>query len=208
MSQEYTEHTEQAKNAEQTSKYSAYFMMILVIFLCLVALTGATFALFTSNPDDGTIGVVTTTGNVKVDLVSAGKVETSLIGGVLEFEHDDAEDGIYFEPGATFYTKAFRVKNIGDVSLNFRMYISNDNRMNMEEFESAFEFYITDDPKNPENGVQLKSFIGHLEAGDYSDSFYLVIKMKETVGNEFQAHEYSGIGITVYAVQGNVNIKE
>ena len=206
MSQEYTESTE---NIDNTSKYSAYTMMIIVILLCIVALTGATLALFTSNPDDGTIGVVTTTGNVKVDLVTAGHVETSLIGRVLEFDYDDdTEDGIYFEPGATFYTKPFRVKNAGNVSLNFRMYISDDNRMNMEEFEHAFEFYITDDPKNLENAVQLKSFIGHLEVGEYSDTFYLVIKMKETAGNEFQAHEYSGIGITVYAVQGNVIIKE
>ena len=35
--------------------------------------------------------------------------------------------------------------------------------------------------------------------------YFLYIEMKDTVGNEFQGKTYSGIGITVYAVQANVN---
>jgi hypothetical protein len=31
--------------------------------------------------------------------------------------------------------------------------------------------------------------------------------MKETVGNEFENKKYTGIGVTVYAVQGNATIK-
>ena len=200
MSQEYTERT------EQTSKYSALSTMIIVIFLCLVSLVGATYALFTSNPDDGRIGVVTTSGNVKVDIVTQDE-KMSLINEVLEFEHEEGTNGILFEPGATFYTKGFKAKNIGDIPINFRMYISNDEQMDMEEFEEAFEFYITTDPKNPDATEKLHSFTGRLEVGQSSDTYYLVIKMKETAGNEFQKSEYSSIGITVCAVQGNVQLK-
>jgi hypothetical protein len=32
--------------------------------------------------------------------------------------------------------------------------------------------------------------------------------MKDTAGNEFQGKTYTGIGVTVYAVQGNVTIEE
>ena len=70
------------------------------------------------------------------------------------------------------------------------------------------EFYITKDPTNLDEAVQIRSFVGRLEVGQVSDKYYLVIKMKENVGNEFQGHIYSGIGITVYAVQGNVKIEE
>ena len=200
MSQEYTERT------EQTSKYSALSTMIIVIFLCLVSLVGATYALFTSNPDDGRIGVVTTSGNVKVDIVTQDE-KMSLINEVLEFEHEEGTNGILFEPGATFYTKGFKAKNIGDIPINFRMYISDDEDMDMAEFEEAFEFYITTDPKNPDATEKLHSFTGRLEVGESSDTYYLVIKMKESANNDFQGYEYTGIGITVCAVQGNVQLK-
>lgn len=191
---------------ENINKQSTFIMAGLVILLCLVSLVGATYALFTSNPDDGRIGVVTTSGNVKVDIVTQDE-KMSLINEVLEFEHEEGTNGILFEPGATFYTKGFKAKNIGDIPINFRMYISNDEQMDMEEFEEAFEFYITTDPKNPDATEKLHSFTGRLEVGQSSDTYYLVIKMKETAGNEFQKSEYSGIGITVCAVQGNVQLK-
>ena len=47
-----------------------------------------------------------------------------------------------------------------------------------------------------------------LAPGKTSVNYRLLIKMKETVGNEFQGKTYTGIGVTVYAVQGNVSIKE
>jgi hypothetical protein len=32
--------------------------------------------------------------------------------------------------------------------------------------------------------------------------------MKETAGNEFQKQEYRGIGVTVFAIQGNAILEE
>ena len=65
--------------------------------------------------------------------------------------------------------------------------------------------WISTDPTNPAIAQKLTDFTGRLEVGESSEStYYLFIKMKESVGNEFQGKSYAGIGVTVYAVQGNV----
>lgn len=197
------------EHIDNKSKYSALITAAIVILLCLVALTGATLALFTSNPDDGKIGIITTSGKVDIDIVDAEDTSDSLVGDVLRFEFDGAQEDILFEPGATFYTQGFKAKNIGNIPVNFRMYISNDENIDMKEFEKSFDFYITTNPTKNVPREKLISFTDRLEPGDVSETYYLVIKMKESVTNrEFREHKYSGIGITVCAVQGNVEIKE
>lgn len=194
---------------EDKQNNSAIIMAGLVILLCLVSLVGATYALFTSNPDDGKIGIITTSGNVKVDIVSA-ETETSLKGEVLYFDTEDGDvtsDGILFEPGATFYTQGFKAKNVGDIPINFRMYISEDDSLDMASFDEAFEFYVCTNPHDLTNAEKLIDFTGRLEVGQSSETFYLIIKMKETANDDFQGQTYSGIGITVCAVQGNVKIE-
>ena len=191
------------------SNKQAFIIAVLVILLCLVSLTGATLALFTNNTSNGTIGVITTAGDVKVDIVSATDPSTSLVGQVLQFQTSADQKEILFEPGATFYTQGFKIKNTGDIPVNFRLSVSEDEDIDMEEFKKAFEVWISTDPQNPAAATKLTEYIGRLEAGDSStDTYYLFIKMKEAVGNEFQGKTYSGIGVTVYAVQGNVNVEE
>ena len=56
--------------------------------------------------------------------------------------------------------------------------------------------------------VKLREFKGRLEREQSSDVYYLVFYMKESVGNEYQDQEFTGVGITVCAVQGNVNIDD
>ena len=195
---------------------NAVIMASIVILLCLISLTGATLALFTSNPDDGKIGIITTSGNVKIDIVDADDTTDSLQGDVLNFatqndgsdDPDEESQEVLFEPGATFYTQGFKVKNVGDIPVNYRMYISDDDSLDMTAFIEAFDFYITTDPHDPSAMVDMLLFAGRLEVGECSEAtYYLVIKMKETATNEFQEHTYTGIGITVCAVQGNVNVE-
>ncbi len=181
-----------------------------IILLCLISMVGVTWALFT-NGDDGKIGVNVASGQVEVGIIDDNG--DSLVGRVLEFDlngDDDKDENhvVYFEPGATIYTQSFRVINTGTVSINFRVYISNDEKENMQAFEDAFELWITKDPNNLNDAKQIKSFVVEDFAPDQvSEKYFLVIRMKESAGNEFQGKEYSGIGITVYAVQGNVEIK-
>ena len=188
------------------SNKQAFIIAALVILLCLVCLAGATLALFTSDPNDGTIGIITTAGDVKVDIVDASS-EATLVGKVLQFQTSQDRKEILFEPGAVFYTQGFKVKNVGDIPVNFHLYVSEDEGIDMEEFNEAFEVWISTSPTKPANAKKLTDFTGRLEVGESSESiYYLFIKMKESVGNEFQGKTYTGIGVTVYAVQGNASI--
>ena len=185
----------------------AFIMAALIILLCLVCLTGATLALFTSNRDDGTIGIIATSGDVELDIVDLAGV--TLQDRSLEFITSSGATEPLFEPGATFYTQGFQVKNAGDIPVNFTLSVSKDEKIDMGEFDEAIEVWIVraDDP-NFGNAERLTSFKGKLAVGESSETYCLFIKMKETAGNEFQGKIYTGIGVTVYAVQSNASIKE
>lgn len=188
------------------SNKQALIISILATILCFTCLTGATFALFTNDPNDGTIGIVVTSGDVEVDIVDTDDV--TLQGRAMSFV-TTSNDDIYFEPGTTFYTQGFQVKNTGNIPVNFSLSVSKDEKIDMEEFDKAFEVWIVRaDDENSATAERLTNFQGRLEAGKNSEVYHLFVKMKETAGNEFQGKVYEGIGVTVYAVQGNVNIGE
>ena len=190
------------------SHKQAFIMTALIILLCLVSITGATLALFTSDTRDGTIGIITTAGEVKVDIVDES-LGTTLVGKVLQFQTSSERKEILFEPGATFYTQGFKVKNLGDIPVNFRLSVSEDETIDTEEFKESFEVWISTDPTDTSDAQKLSEFTGRLEVGESSErTYYLFVKMRESAGNEFQGKTYTGIGVTVYAVQGNVDIEE
>ena len=190
------------------SKNKQAYLAVLIILLCLTSLVGATYALFTSNLNDGTIGIVTTAGDIEVDIVDAVE-DNSLVGEVLQFQTTASNRLPLFEPGAMFYTQAFRVKNTGNIPINFRLAISEDADIGTEEFNEAFEVWISTSPTGiSAEAKKITSFTGKLEVGQSSVPYYLFVKMKETAGNEFQGKKYTGIGVTVFAIQGNATIKE
>lgn len=195
-----------SENNEEKSVYRKIIVPVIVILLCLTSMIGVTWALFT-NGEDGKIGVNVTSGNINIDIINEdGK---SLLNDVLNFVPKDGREVIYFEPGATFYTEPFQVQNKeNSISINYRICVSDDESEDMAEFEEAFELWITKDPTDLSDASRMMSFSGELGVGDTSEMYYLVIRMKETAGNEFQGKEYSGIGITVIAVQGNVDIDQ
>ena len=189
-----------------TSGYARKMVhLIVVVLLCLSSAVGVSYALFTSNLEDGTIGINATSGKVDVDLVNVSGV--SLVGSVLHLTPNGKElEEFRFEPGSRVYTEGFRVVNNGNVTTNIRMYISHDERIDEVKFAQAFEIYITKDIDDLEHAEQLMSYEGRLLADASTDIYYLVIRMRETADDTFQGVEYSGIGVTVYAVQGNVEI--
>ena len=180
-----------------------FIIAAMTILLCLIAITGATLALFMSDVNDGTIGINATAGDLKVDIVDARDRQTSLVGEELDILSTSPDGRVLFEPGAAYYTEGFCVKNIGDISLNFILYISDDDSIS-EDFEDAFDVWIIDDLNNTRDAVKLTEYKGELEPGVCSDVYYLVFRMKETAGNEYQNRTFTGVGVTVCAVQGNV----
>ena len=188
-------------------KRTTITISLITILLCLISMVGVSYALFTAG-DDGKIGINAASAECDIDILD--EQGASLIGGTLDFEPADGrdKDKIYFEPGATFCTEGFKISNEGNIPVNFRLSISPDPNMDMEAFNAAFDFWITTDPKNPTAPVGLKDFTGTINVGKTSDTYYLVVRMKPDVDNGFQNKIYSGIGITVTAVQGNVDIDE
>ena len=183
------------------SNKQALVIAALVILLCLVCLTGATLALFTNDLQDGTIGIVTTSGDVEIDIVDLNGA--SLQNQALSFV-TTSEDGPLFEPGATFYTQEFRIVNVGNIPVKFSISVSKDEDFTDEDVANAFEIWIAPaGDYDYRNAERLINFRGTLNLGDTSASYVLLVKMKETAGNEFQGKTFTGIGITVYAVQGN-----
>ncbi len=194
----------------------AILIAALAILLCMACLVGSTLALFTGNPEDGTIGIITTTGDVAVGIVDTSEQQNSLVGETLQFQTTSENDELRFEPGATFYTQGFKVINLGSVSIKFRVRVNYDgdlaeNEQLKAEFEDAFEVWVATDPTQPRDAQPANEFVGTLEVDPEKPSvseetYYLIVKMKESADNRFQGKTYSGIGITVYAVQANVDI--
>lgn len=181
---------------------------ILIISLCFSSLIGSTLALFTSSLEDGTIGIIATSGDVEVAIVDAvtGK---SLVGESLEFVTTSDQRAVYFEPGSTFRTQGFKVENTGDIPVQFRLSVSRDSKYDYTEFDKAFEVWVSESLTDTSAAEPLKNFVGRLEVGKKTQTvYYLFIKMKETAGNEFQNKEYYGIGVTVFAIQGNAILEE
>ena len=176
----------------------------LVILLCLVSLVGATFALFT-NGEDGKIGVNTISGSMDVDLVDTNG--DSLLDRTLEFV-TLSDDPLYFEPGAMIYTQGFAVKNNGNITINYRIFVSEDQSENMQKFSDAFDIYVSTSATDLSQAVDIRDFNEQLAPDAVGQTFFIILKMKESAGDEFQTQIYSGIGITVHAVQGNVDISE
>ena len=184
-----------------------FIIAAMVILLCLVSLTGATLALFTSETEDGKIGINATSGNVKIDIVDEFDENVSLVGEVLDFDTPTGDGLVEFEPGAVYYTEGFRVKNNSSIPVNFIIYISEDETVSAD-FSEAFDVWLTTDPTSRDGMEKIQKFEGSLGLGETSDVLYLVFRMKESAGNEFQDRTFTGVGITVCAVQGNgyVNI--
>ena len=194
------------------NKKRACIVAASAILLCLVSLTGATLALFTNNQDDSTIGIVATAGGIDIDLVDLDN--KSLKGDSLQFQTTSGKTDFLMEPGATFRTQGFHIVNNGSIPIQFRLSVSKEiveiegeqeKQVDMDEFLKYFDVWITQDLENAQASAQeMKDFTGNLDKESKTTTpYYLLIRMKETTGNLFQGKTYSGIGVTVYAVQGN-----
>lgn len=175
----------------------------LIILLCITAISGASLALFTDSTGDGVIGVNTTSGKLEIDIVEpTGDNPESLVGETLGFVTTSGKTEILFEPGATYYTNGFRIMNRGNINCKFIVFISEDSTVATDFFD-GFEVWITDDPKNLDNAVKMEEFEGTLGGGECTGVYYLVFHMKEDAGNSYQNRTFTGVGITVSAVQYN-----
>ena len=74
------------------SSMKSVTIAVMVILLCMICLVGATLALF-GDTADGAIGIITTAGDIKVDIVDATEEHNSLVGSYLRFRTSIEDQG-------------------------------------------------------------------------------------------------------------------
>ena len=173
------------------------------LLLCVTMLIGTTFAWFTDTASTAVNKIQS--GTLRVDIVDADG--TSLRDKELKFMQAQTQgdptavsaDNILWEPGATFKTQSFKIKNNGNLALKYKLTlngISGDS-----ELLKVITFsVIGEDGK----AVDLSSFEGNLTAdenGKLSGALYIQGTMSTSAGNEYQGKTLEGIGITVVALR-------
>jgi predicted ribosomally synthesized peptide with SipW-like signal peptide len=154
---------------------------------------GSTFAWFTDSATSG--GNTIQAGTLKVDIVAEDG--TSLVGDKLFFQNKNGDTDILWEPGATFRTQSFKIKNAGNLALKYRLAL-NGIEGNAELLDViSFSIVVADGA-----AVNLESFEGKLDESDaLSEIYYIQGYMDEEAENNYQGKTLEGIGVTVFASQ-------
>ena len=177
-------------------------LSIIAVLLCFSTLGGATYALFTY--EEPAANILVKSGAVDVDIQDAGGA--SIANLPLPFRNidqnpSDPDKPLLWEPGVTYLSDPFFVKNIGDVTLNFRILLSGAGMENIE-FLEAFEACIVDADGNP---LDLSQYQHELKKGESAGEFRIKMSMLKTAGNKYKNREFNGVSVTVYAIQGGVD---
>ena len=177
------------------STKKALIASVLSLVLCVSMLVGSTFAWFT---DTATTSVNTIqAGRLQVDVVNEAGL--SLKGSSMSFVNSDGSADILWEPGATFRTIGFKVKNIGNLAFKYKMVLNGVDGDNALLNVITFKVVKADG-----TAVDLSMFEGHLTKDAESELLYIEGHMAEDAGNDYQGKELTGLGITVYATQDTV----
>ena len=140
---------------ESTKTKKALRGSLFALFLCIILLIGTTFAWFTDTASTGVNKIQA--GNLKVDIVDATNTAKSLKGDTLKFTDVNNSTDILWEPGVTFNTPAFKIKNAGNLALKYKLTLNGVT--GDQELLDAITFSVVD-----ENGkaVNLDTFEGKL----------------------------------------------
>ncbi len=184
----------------------ALLASVLSLLLCVSMLIGSTFAWFTDTDSAATSNIVS--GTLDVEIIDAdGKEKTD----ELKFLDQNNASPKYWEPGATYHTEQFAIKNIGNLNLKFKLDIKgakiSEGKLNeviafvLVEVNSdgttANEYPIKNTGAN--NTVLMKDIT--LAAEAQSNYFYIKATMSSDAGNDYQKLTLNGLNIVVYATQ-------
>ncbi len=169
----------------------------LAILACVAMLVGTTFAWFTDTAS--TAANTIRSGILTVDIVGEDGV-TSLQNKSMSFVNANGSADILWEPGVTFKTPVFQIKNTGNLALKYKLAINGITGDNA--FLRVIHFSVMDAEGKE---VSLDTFEGHLTPdAALSGALYIQAHMDENAGNEYQDKTLSGLGITVIATQDTV----
>ena len=181
----------------------ALLTSVMALVMCVVMLVGTTFAWFTDTASTGVNKIQA--GNLKVDIVKSDN-NGSIKGESMSFVNKDGSADILWEPGVTFRTPGFKIKNDGNLALKYKLALNGVTGSSklLEVIKFSVVKAGTTDNSSFEV-VPIDTFEGHLEAGETDNTvLYIQGHMDKNAGNEYQGLELTGLGITVYATQDNV----
>ena len=206
-------------NTKKATK-RALLTSVMALVMCVVMLVGTTFAWFTDTASTAVNKIQA--GNLKVDIVDANDTSDSLTaqGKKLNFISAGAGDAvkqgeaILWEPGASYLTQGFKIKNDGNLALKWKIEINKDKIENGKADDTAkdgvslldvIDFSVVSSKDKDAEAVEIDKFVGHTAANTVdSDTYYIKGTMKTTAGNDYQSLTLDGITITVYATQDTV----
>ena len=189
----------------------ALLTSVMALVMCVVMLVGTTFAWFTDTASTGVNKIVA--GNLDVDIVDGNG--DSLDGKTLNFVNKENQSNILWEPGVTFHTEGFRIKNGGNLALKWKMVVNKDsastgvvegsNGKDGMNLLDVIDFSVVSSKDENAPAVKIDEFVGHTAAKTIdSVTYYIKGTMKTTAGNDYQNLTLEGITITVYATQDTV----
>ena len=181
---------------ESTKTKKALRGSLFALFLCIVLLIGTTFAWFTDTASTGVNKIQA--GNLKVDIVDATNTAKSLKGDTLKFTDVNNSTDILWEPGVTFNTPAFKIKNAGNLALKYKLTLNGVT--GDQELLDVITFSVVD---KSGKAVNLDTFEGHLAKETLSEPLYIQGHMDEAAGNECQGKSLESLSLTVVATQLN-----
>ena len=178
----------------KTSK-RALLCSVLSIALCLSMLIGTTFAWFTDTATTAVNKIVS--GTLDVELVGENGEALPAQLTWQKAAGASAGEAVLWEPGCTYKTQGFRIKNNGNLALKYKVAINGTT--GSSDLLKVITFSIVNVAGET---VNLDTFEGHLASTNaLSDAYYIQGHMNETAGNEYQEKELDGVSITVYATQ-------
>ena len=178
-------------NTKSTKR--ALLASVMAMLLCFTMLLGTTFAWFT---DEATTGVNTIQSG-KLDVTLQDETGSSLEGKTLNFANADGSIDILWEPGATFETQSFKIANVGNLAIKYKIAL-NGIQVNDSKLMEVLTFKVLDAQGN---AIDLSSYEAYLEANQTSELLKLQAAMDEDAGNEYMDIIATGVSITVYATQ-------
>ncbi len=202
---------------KQRSTKRALLSSAIALLVSVAMLVGTTFAWFTDSVTSGSN--IIKSGKLEVALLDANG--DSLEGEMIEWAAFDgrAQNEILWEPGCTYKTEPFTVKNVGNLNLKFRLFVNGINGdaklLEVIDFTCIVEDYTyeivtggygisntadIDLLKGIDmNGTAYNDFM--LKPGEAMEGIVLEGHMDELAGNEYQNLTIENISISVIATQ-------
>ena len=196
--------------------------LVITLFLCTLTFVGTTLAWFTDSARSGS--TIIKSGTLKVELVDAKGA--SLEGEMIKWAARDgrAQDEILWEPGCTYKTEEFYIKNAGNLNLKFKFNVTGiDGDAKLLEVIDFSVMADANDMKFNTGAVSVDTsgtfdllkgytvdtlFYGKqtfteyvLEPGDEVGPLVLTGHMDENAGIEYQGLVIDGISVSVVATQ-------